>query len=343
MINYLISQFFLFLGIFNRLALCWILSVCSARAQGTPDQAKQFNLNPDPVSISKNHRAHWSEVYTGLVILIGLGSAYYLRKIQGEIKATRVRAHQLQQERDQLAERLEALQYLNKGRIRSFQHISHDLRSPLSFIIGPTGDLLCAPNVTESQRAQLQRILRNAKKINHLIDDILEVSQFAANGTPLKIQPVEAASCLLAICEDYKIEAEKNKIAFHLEYRLPASLVVHTDPGKLERILDNLLQNALKFTPEGGNITLEMDATPDAALILTVRDTGIGIAPEYLGLIFEQYFRAPTGKQTRGLGIGLAASRAYARALGGEIIASSIPHQGTTFQVQIPCMKTNKR
>jgi signal transduction histidine kinase len=343
MINHLISQLFVFFPIYNRLVLCWILPVCSAHAQGTPDQAKHFDLNQAPVSISKNQPTDWAAVYTGLAAFIGICSACYLRKIQRETKAEREKTRQLLQERDQLAARLEALQRLDNGRIRSFQHISHDLRSPLSFIIGPADDLLGAPNLTASQKAQLQRILRNAQKINRLIDDILEISQLTANGTPLKIQPMEAASYLLAICEDYKTEAEKNKIAFHLEYRLPASLIVHTDPEKLEKILDNLLQNALKFTPEGGNITLELNATPDNTLILTVRDTGVGIAPEYLDLIFEQYFRAPTGKQTKGLGIGLAASRAYARALGGDIIASSTPHQGTTFQVQIPCINTNKR
>lgn len=250
---------------------------------------------------------------------------------------------QFQQERDQLAGRLEALQHLHEGRIRSFQNISHDLRNPLSFIIGPTADLLCAPNFTEIQRGQLQRILRNAQKINRLIDNILDINRLAANEIPLKIQPVEATSCLSAICKDYEMEAQKNNIAFQLKHRLPDSLVVHTDTEKLERILDNLLQNALKFTPEGGNITLEVDTSPDAALILTVRDTGIGIAPEYLELIFEQYFQAPTGKQTKGLGIGLAASRACAHALGGNITAESTQNQGTSFQVRIPCLKSKQR
>jgi signal transduction histidine kinase len=261
----------------------------------------------------------------------------------GQPQTAHEKIGRFQQERDQLAGRLEALQRLHEGRIRAFQNISHDLRSPLSFIIGPTSDLLCAPNFSETQRGQLQRILRNAQKINRLIDDILEINRLATNEIPLKIQPIEATSCLSAICKDYEMEAQKNNIVFHLKHRLPDCLVVHTDTEKLERILDNLLQNALKFTPEGGNIILELDTAPDAALILTVRDTGIGIAPEYLELIFEPYFRAPTGKHTKGHGIGLSASRACARALGGDIMAKSIQNQGTTFQVRIPCLKTNKR
>lgn len=249
---------------------------------------------------------------------------------------------QFKQERDQLAGRLEALQHLHEGRIRSFQHISHDLRNPLSFIIGPTAELLFAPNLSEIQKGQLQRILRNAQKVNRLIDDILEITRLAANEIPLKIQPIEATSCLSAIFKEYEMEAEKNNIAFQLEQRLPDSLVVHTDTEKLERILDNLLQNALKFTPQGGNITLELDTSPDVALIITVRDTGVGIAPEYLELVFEPLFRAPADKQTKGLGLGLAASRACARALGGDITAESTQNQGTTFQVRIPCLKSKQ-
>jgi signal transduction histidine kinase len=338
--NYLISQLFAFSAIFKWGTLCWILPACSAHAQKTPDQIKQFDLNPSPIFSQHKQPPGWGAAYTGIAMFFGLGGAYYLRKKQQEAAAERKKTRQAQQERNQLVGRLETLQRLQEGNVRAFQNISHDLRSPLSFIIGPTGDLLRAPHFTETQKNQLQRILRNAQKINRLVDDILEISQLSANGTPLKIQPIEAASCLSAICTDYETEAEKNKIAFQLEQRLPDSLVVHTDGEKLERILDNLLQNALKFTPEGGNITLEMDTTPDAALMLTVRDTGIGIAPEYLDLIFEPYFRAPASKQTKGLGIGLAASRAYARALGGDIIAESTQNQGTTFQVRIPCLRT---
>lgn len=340
MCNHLISQFFASIAIFRRTALCWFLWVTSARAQVTTDQIKQFDLTGE--SVSNQNLQNLMGIYTGIAIVIGFAYAYWLYKKRWKTATAPEKTRQLQQERDQLAGQVQALQRLHEGNIRSFQHISHDLRSPLSFIIGPIGDLLDAPNFTEIQRAHLQRILRNAQKINRLIDEILEIAQLASNGVPLKIQPIQAAAFLSAICKDYEMEAPKNNITFRLEQRLPHSLIVHTDGEKLDRILSNLLQNALKFTPEGGNITLEMDSAPDNALILTVRDTGIGIAPEYLELIFQQYFRAPTNKQTKGLGIGLAASRAYARALGGDIIAKSAQHEGTTFQVRIPCLKTQQ-
>lgn len=340
MCNHLISQFLAAVAIFRKTALCWFLLVASARAQVTTDQIKQFDLTGEPVS--KQNPQDFMGIYTGIAIVIGFVCAYRLYKRRWETATAPGKTHQLQQERDELAGQVQALQRLHEGNVRSFEHISHDLRSPLSFVIGPIGDLLDAPNFTEIQRTHLQRILRNAQKINRLIDEILEISQFASNGAPLKIQPIQAAAFLSATCKDYEMEAPKNKIAFRLEQRLPDSLIVHTDGEKLDRILSNLLQNALKFTPEGGNITLEMDSAPDNALILTVRDTGIGIAPEYLELIFQQYFRAPASKQTKGLGIGLAASRAYARALGGDIIAESTQNQGTTFQIRIPCLKTQQ-
>ncbi len=307
------------------------------------------NVTPQMISVEFQLRVE-APVYlrasfiASVLVLFFILTALYIRFRQLQLRqhnrqlAQEVaeKTAQLQQERDVIARQAEVLRQLDSEKSRFFQDLSHEIRNPLSLIVGPAGDMLKDESLSEKQKDRLQRIRRNAQKILQLIEELLELTKLEAGVVPIDLQPLEPAALVERICQDFEAIARQKGIEWRLEQNLPAA-AVRSDKRKLEKILTNLLQNALKFTPVGGRITVDTTYTDQGELLLTVRDTGTGIAPENHERIFDRYYQAPNGRRAEGFGIGLSICRSYARLMGGDVGVSSELGRGAAFCVRIPC------
>lgn len=215
--------------------------------------------------------------------------------------------------------------------------MSHELRTPLHVIMGYTELLLeeGLDSLTEEQVHTLQRIEHSAKELYELITAMLDLSRLETGRFPVETRAIDMAQLI----EDMKRETRdlQRKAGLAFTWRVAPGLPpVHTDPTKLKVILKNLIENAVKFT-EAGRVTVAVD-THNGHVDIAVTDTGIGIAPEALSIIFEPFrqIENPLTRQYRGVGLGLYVVRRMLELLGGTISVTSTLGQGSTFRVRLP-------
>ncbi len=214
--------------------------------------------------------------------------------------------------------------------------LSHELRSPLGVILGYIPLLLedTFGNLTDDQANILHRINRHAQELCTLITSVLNLSRLEADRLPLEIQEVQLSQFFEELQDEVRDEQETSQL--HFIWRLKEDLFsLHTDPGKLKVILKNLIRNAVKFTP-AGNITVAVDGDLNG-IIFSVADTGIGIAPEALTLIFEPFQQLESRQDPPGgTGLGLYIVKRLVSVLGGAVTVESEVGRGSTFRIWIP-------
>ncbi len=262
-----------------------------------------------------------------LYTLVFVGSILTIRHVERTREKTRFALQQERQQAKQLAE-------LDKLKTRFFTNVSHEFRTPINLILAPL-DKLYREAPSESTKRHLTLVERNARRLLNLVNQLLD---FRKVDVQLLKPSLERGDIALAICghaESFIDLAEDKKI----DYRFTLSKTHYEawfDPDKLERILFNLLSNAFKFTPVGGKITLDVQFAE--TITLTVSDTGIGIPPESLALVFDRYFQheMPGDILNKGNGIGLAITHEYVKLLGGHITVESALEKGSTFTVVLP-------
>lgn len=218
--------------------------------------------------------------------------------------------------------------------------LSHELRSPLNPILGWT-QLLRRGQVHPDRRdSALETIERNARLQAQLIEDLLDISRILQGKLQLNIQAVDLGSTIIAALETVRLAAEAKQIQIYTQF-LPLTGMVTGDPNRLQQVIWNLLTNAVKFTPIGGQVEVQLEQCGDFAQIQVI-DTGKGITPEFLPYVFE-YFRQEDGTTTRqfgGLGLGLAIVRHLIELHGGLVQAFSAgENQGATFTVCLPLVQ----
>lgn len=244
----------------------------------------------------------------------------------------------LRQHETQLEARNAELAALHEARSRLFTNLSHEFRTPLTLILGPLRGLLDGRHGRLGASAREQGVLmqRSGQRLLRLINQILDLTRLQAGGVALECRTHELVGFARAATLAFAPLAERRGIAlrFHSELdELPAGL----DAEQLEKVLLNLLSNALKFTERGGSVTVTVAADGEAAEIV-VRDTGVGIAPEELPHVFERFYQADasTTRRYEGTGIGLALARELVELHGGEIRAESEPGAGSAFILRLP-------
>jgi signal transduction histidine kinase len=236
-----------------------------------------------------------------------------------------------------LAEQGKRLTHANKVKTEFLASMSHELRTPLSAILGFADLLMTSPKEQLSPRAResLERIKRNGEHLLGLINDVLDLAKAEAGRIDIRLAPVNvpllARSCV----------AEVDSLRMGKDVRLVADvgdapLEVVTDAQRVRQVLLNLLSNAIKFT-DTGEVVLSVRTTANEVR-LAVRDTGIGIPPQALRELFQEFHQleAGDGRRYDGTGVGLALSRRLARALGGEIEVRSREGEGSTFTLVLP-------
>jgi signal transduction histidine kinase len=237
---------------------------------------------------------------------------------------------------DQLAQANLALFESNKLKGDFLATISHELRTPLNSIIGFSEVLLTTPGLSEKQTRWLTNIQTSGNQLLNLINDILDLAKIEAGK--MQVRPVEF-SCY-DVCEGqitiFRLLAEKKNIDLR-GVLAPGIPLLRQDVVKFKQILSNLLSNAIKFTPEGGRVVLKAE-TDLTQIILTVSDTGVGIAAEEQELVFEKFRQAgnPMTREHAGTGLGLSIVRELAKLLGGDVTLQSELGRGSTFTVRLP-------
>jgi len=239
-------------------------------------------------------------------------------------------AHSLEQARS----RAEALAEIDRAKTAFFSNVSHEFRTPLTLLLGPTQDALASPDQALRGEA-LESVHRNALRLLKLVNALLDFSRLEAGRLEAVYEPVDLSALTRDLASGFRSAVERAGLAFRFasdEIAQPAFV----DRGLWEKIVLNLLSNAFKFTFQGA-ISVTLRQTP-GHYELAVADTGVGIPENELPHVFER-FRRVEGARARtheGSGIGLALVQELARMHGGEASVTSVPGQGSTFTVSIP-------
>ena len=215
--------------------------------------------------------------------------------------------------------------------------ISHDLRTPLTSIIGYVELSLedVEPPLDDERRGYLQIVSRSSERLLRLVDDLLFVARLQAGRLILERSDLDLSTIAAQAAQEARPRAEAKQL--ELEFIGGSPVMIEGDKGRLFQLLDNLISNAIKFTPEGGRV--EVRAVPaDGLAVLEVSDTGIGLGPDEAELVFDRFFRSSrvVAQQVPGTGLGLFIARAIVVAHAGTITASTREGGGTTFHVELP-------
>ena len=218
--------------------------------------------------------------------------------------------------------------------------MSHELRTPLNAIGGYVQLLEMGIHgpVTIAQREALQKVARSQRHLLRLINEVLNLARIEAGGVHYDIGRVALREIVDAVLP--MVEPQMGEHGLSYEVDVPVDLAVNADRDKAEQVLLNLLGNALKFTPRGGQIRIEAtrDGQATPRIRLSVEDTGIGIPADRLEQVFEPFMQVNTdpARRAEGTGLGLAISRDLARGMGGDLTARSQVNRGSTFTLELP-------
>ena len=236
-----------------------------------------------------------------------------------------------------------ALEEAVESRSRLMRGVTHDLRNPLQTITG-SAEILAeglAGSLNVRQEELVQRIRVSSKHLLSMISDLLELSMAEGGTLPVRHAPTPIADLLTELVRSYQSEARSRQLSLSLDVQEP-DLQIVTDPQRVTQVLQNLISNAIKYTPSGGRITVsasipvrDADGASPEMLVIDVADTGNGIPEEQAKNIFEEFTRLENHRNLPGSGLGLAIARRVAVLLGGNLTLASSP-SGSVFRLSLP-------
>ena len=251
----------------------------------------------------------------------------------------------LPMERDELGRLAETLNQMMTRLERSFAALrrftadaSHELKTPLTVVRAGVERAITRPNLPQETAAVLEETLQEVNRMTELLDSLLTLARADEGRADLHREPVDLRTIIEEAGETGELLAEHAGVT--IEIRMPPDpLVLAVDRSRVRQLALNLIENAVKYTPRGGTVSVEVGAT-DGRVLLTVADSGIGIAPGDLPHIFDRFWRADSARTRTGArpgtGLGLAICKWIAEAHGGTIEVQSRPGRGTTFTVALP-------
>ena len=219
----------------------------------------------------------------------------------------------------------------NKAKLQFFTNISHELRTPLTLIADPVNYIIHDDNLNSQQRSMLQIVQRNVLVLTQLVSEILDFRKVQNGKMELRLSDFNLTESMKQWIMLFSASAQKKHIAISMD--APDTIMLRADQDKIERICYNLLSNALKYTSEGGEITLTAKEE-NGRVMISVADNGCGISSDELPYIFDRFYQAKNAG--RGTGIGLAIVKAFTELHHGEVSATSIEGKGSTFTIHIP-------
>ena len=275
-------------------------------------------------------KTNWAYlIYMSLII----GSIYLFWKLQ-------MRRIKLKQEYDMSKFEAKKLHEIDELKSHFFANISHEFRTPLTLILGPVKEFISKENDSK-KKEELSVVYRNADRLNELVNQLLDLSKLEAGKMSLQTSALDMIPLLKGLVLSFASLAERKKIQLNFNSQL-SKLEVYLDQDKFEKIINNLLSNAFKFTPENGVIEINVGTFAESVEI-KIADTGIGISENRLENIFDRFYQVD-GSHTReqeGTGIGLALTKELVELHKGKITVESEEEKGTTFTVILPLGKAH--
>jgi signal transduction histidine kinase len=255
-------------------------------------------------------------------------------KAEVELKVEQ-RTIELRQTTQRLSETLDEIQALDRAKTDFFNNVSHELRSPLTLILAPLDDVVAGRTPPGGERAAFESMHRNASRLLHLINQLLDLAKIDAGEMKILPTPTDLSDLVQSALKGFEAAAQKKGLA--LDFRAPASMApVGVDPSWIESAVTNLVANALRLTKSGGTVRVQIEDV-GSEVIISVADDGPGIAPEDQVKVFERFAQADSAKRAiGGTGIGLALVREAARLHGGDIKLVSELGKGSTFSLNLP-------
>ena len=274
-------------------------------------------------------------VVYGLFVLLTLFSTFRWRLARAERE--RLRLSSLVEERTiQLAEAKEEAESANQAKSTFLANMSHELRTPLNGVIGYAQILLKDAQIDDRNRERVRVVANSGEHLLRMINEVLDFSKIEAGQVELKSGTFNLAALLKDIAANQQPKADSKSLQFTLSSELPDGFHFVGDAQKLRQVVDNLLGNAIKFTP-AGSVTLTVSATDDDCVSFAVTDTGVGLSPEDQAQLFVPFRQSVSGNPPEpGTGLGLSISQHLVELMGGKIEVQSAPGEGSTFRFKIP-------
>ena len=213
-------------------------------------------------------------------------------------------------------------------------NIAHDLRSPVTRIRGTAEVTLTTGKSLEEYENMAASTIEDCDRLLDMINTMLLISKTEAGVEMPAGDEVEVESLIRKACELFDPIAEDKHVS--LSYNAAEKILVSGNARMLQRMLANILDNAVKYTPSGGKIDVSVAETKDHNITISIKDTGVGISGADLNRIFERFYRCDQSRSQPGTGLGLSLARAIARAHGGDITVTSTVNQGSTFSITLP-------
>jgi signal transduction histidine kinase/DNA-binding response OmpR family regulator len=261
------------------------------------------------------------------------------KEIEHQTQEIRQQNVQLEEQSEELKVNAEQLKELDKMKSNFFVNISHEFRTPLSLILSPLEKFIQEKEARHIRLTEIERMHRNAKRLQQLINQLLDLAKLESGGMKLNVQEADFIYFLRVLSASFESLAESRNIQFEVD--IPsATYEAHFDKDKIETVLYNLLSNAFKFTPDGGRIdfrTTLPKEPDDERVIISVSDTGQGIPASEVGKIFDRFYQvdSSSSRAFEGSGIGLSLVKELVQLMNGSIHVKSDVATGTTFTVTL--------
>lgn len=293
----------------------------------------QLRTREKDLQLAEQKRQRWLWIWLVCALAsLFVGSAYAFFQQRKSRKKLATQNALIERQSDELRR-------LDEAKSRFFANVSHELRTPLTLMIGPLGSMLKAGRLDARDKALGETAQQHGKQLLRLVNEILDLSKMESGKMKLQETTVSLQPFILNIMGTFESHAERLGIRFLFEYKISERLRVLVDEDKLQKVLNNLLSNALKFTPanSGGTVTVRvLEAGNNIRLI--IEDTGRGIHPEDLPHVFERFYQTNQADMPveGGTGIGLALCREFAELMEGKIWAESKLGHGSVFCFEFP-------
>jgi signal transduction histidine kinase/DNA-binding response OmpR family regulator/ligand-binding sensor domain-containing protein len=327
------------------------------RGQGANKRFSKQELTIPLVVVRPFYLKWWFIFLVFMVVLASIFQVYQWRVIQLEerkkelellVKERTAQIHKdktiIEKDKAIIEEQAIQLKELDELKSKFFANISHELRTPLTLILSPLNRYINKKNHANEDYTMLQMMQQNGNKLLKRINELLDLSRLDANRLEVNAQPTFLYPFFKTLLSTFESAANLQGIQLLFKYQLDENIQAKLDDDKVEKIISNFLSNALKFTPKNGEIELNIFKKTDN-LLISVRDTGIGILPNDLIKIFDRFYQTTSGKDAamqrlNGTGIGLSLCRELAKVLKGRVWATSQINQGSIFYLELPLVET---